>query len=205
MKYMIFFFIPLLFATLINRDKTEAQQQLYVAVVTVTQPIERGTVFTPEMVTGENPVVDVVFWPVESAPQTGFANLEDVIGLVAKLDLPTRTPLLTTNLVAAIAEVSNIGSDLALFTPLGRQAVPISPTLVASVPNGLQRFACVDVIAILDFGEGVSSTFTAGTGEVLELSQGIITVGLLPEDAVTLIWVQDNDLPIGLQFSESCD
>ncbi|HLA42599.1 MAG TPA: hypothetical protein VJZ27_04140, partial [Aggregatilineales bacterium] len=64
---------------------------------------------------------------------------------------------------------------------------------------------CVNVIGIFDFGGELSaSPIPLGfEGVIVERKpdSDIITVALSPEEALTVTWVQDNDIPLRL---DSC-
>lgn len=173
----------------------QSQSQDTVQVAVVTQPIERGTVFTPLLI---EQVVELVEFPSASAPINSVSDMELVVGKVARIDLPTRTPILTNMLVTDTTQTAFIGSDLALFVPTGQRAVPVETRLLGELPP--TPFTCVEVVANLNFGEAGTSTFPIAAGvEILAISSEIITLALLPEEAVVLVWAQDNALPVRLQ------
>lgn len=117
------------------------------------------------------------------------------MGRVARADMPSRTPILLTNLVDDFSQTSRIGSDVALFVPEGQVAVPLSLRGVSA--DGIQHFSQVEVIGTFDFGNEIVTTFSL-SAEVLEIGQKNITVAVTPEDAVMLVWMQDMGIPLKL-------
>ncbi len=192
MRY--FWVLPILFMTLLSL-RTQNRQEETVLIAIVTQPVERGTIFTPDMSSGSAPIVDLVEWPAALAPFNAITNLRDIMGRVARADMPSRTPILLTNLVDDFSQTSRIGSDVALFVPEGQVAVPLSLRGVSA--DGIQHFSQVEVIGTFDFGDEIVTTFSL-SAEVLEIGQKNITVAVTPEDAVMLVWMQDMGIPLKL-------
>lgn len=192
MKY--FWVFPILLVAVWSL-RTQNRQEETVLIAIVTQPVERGTIFTPDMLSGSAPIVDLVEWPAALAPFNAITNLRDIMGRVARADMPSRTPILLTNLVDDFAQTSRIGSDVALFVPKGKVAVPLSLRGVSA--GGIQRFSQVEVTGTFDFGDDIITTFTLNA-EVLEIGQKNITVAVTPEDAVMLVWMQDMGIPLKL-------
>ncbi|MBZ0306556.1 MAG: hypothetical protein K8I82_10860 [Anaerolineae bacterium] len=190
MRY--FWVIPIVFMAVLSL-RTQNRQEETVLIAVVTQPVERGTVFTPDMVSGSAPIVDLVEWPVALAPFNTVTNLRDITGRVARADMPSRTPILLTNLVDDFSQTSRIGSDVALFVPEDKVAVPLSLRGVSA--GGIQRFSQVEITGIFDFGNEIVTSFVL-SGEVLEIGEKNMTVAVTPDDAVMLIWMQDMGIPL---------
>lgn len=195
MKSLLMIFLPVV--ALAGLWKTDTRQET-VTIAIVNQPVVRGTVFTPDRVTGATPVVQLVEWPAALVPSNAISNVQDIIGKIAKSDMPTRTPVLATNLVDETTQLSRIGSDVALFTSPGNLAVPLDLRILTVA--GVQPFSCVDVVGMFDFGEDIVAVFMLGPGaEVVEIGQKNIIVSVLPEHIVTLVWAQDMGIPLSLQ------
>jgi hypothetical protein len=179
-----------------------------VPVIVVTQPLPRGTVLRPDLLSGPGAVVEVQQWKVEFAPQTAFRNLEDLEGLVVRIDLVARTPLLAGNLVPEAPQAATIGSDSALLMPPGTVGVPLRVSNLAAAPSTLAETDCVSISGVFNFGGDLAGTRLplADGGVVIEnvAGSGVVTVALDRQSAVTLVWAQQNTIPLWLDFSEAC-
>lgn len=129
-------------------------------VVVALQDLPRGFRLTEEFISGGSPAVAVRRWPVESIPQNGFDNVEAVKDLLVRSDIPRESPILSTQLVADMTALGDVGSDAALLLPPGMVAIslPLDPSGVGSVAYGLQHGDFVDVILSFLFIE-VDETF----------------------------------------------
>lgn len=133
-------------------------------VVIALQDLPRGFQFTADQVDINNPAaaVGLIEWPVDqlSVPANAINNPEDLIGLLARTDLPREAPILLTQVVPDVQDLSRIGSDAALTVPPGLVAiaVPISPSGVSAVSFAPQPGDFVDIILSFLFVE-VDETF----------------------------------------------
>jgi hypothetical protein len=179
-----------------------------VPVIVVTGPVARGTVLLPDLLAGPNAVVEVQQWKAEFAPETAFHQLEDLEGLVVRIDLAARTPLLAGNLVVEAPQAAAIGSDTALMMPPGTVAVPLFVSNLAAAPPTLGETDCVRIDGVFNFGGQLAETRLplAAVGVVVEnvAGSGMVTVATDRESAVTLIWAQQNSIRLWLDFSEGC-
>lgn len=110
------------------------------SIVVVTQPLERGTVFTPNVLT-------TIPYPKQDLVEgTFFTNVNDVVGKVARFDMDARVPVTTT----MIADVTT-GSFAAFQIPKGMVAISIPITRLSSVSYALQAGDHVNVISTVLF------------------------------------------------------
>ena len=175
-----------------------------VPVIVVTGPVARGTVLLPDLLSGPNAVVEVQQWKAEFAPETAFRQLEDLEGLVVRIDLAARTPLLAGNLVVEAPQAAAIGSDTALMMPPETFAVPLRVSNLAAAPPTLSETDCVNIDGVFNFGGALAETrlpLLVGGVVVENVSgSGVVTVAAGREAAVTLIWAQQNTIPLWLEF-----
>lgn len=184
------------------------QEEPFTPVIITKQPLPRGTVLLPELLYGDNAVVEVQHWTAELAPQTAFGRLEDLEGLVVRLDLPTRSPLLAGNLVSDATLASAVGSDTGLLIPEGTLGVPLRVDNLAGAPFDLGELDCVRVQGVFDFGRTVGETplLLAAWGVVVENVAGseVVTIALPSESALALVWAQDNAISLLLEYGQDC-
>jgi len=118
-----------------------------VEIVVAIQELPRGLRIPP--VDPNNPeagAVRIERWPVESAPFNAYTNIEDVVGKIARTDIPRGAPILSTMLVDSLLDMSDIGSDAAAVMPPGRVAVALPMDRLTGVAYALREGDYVDVI-----------------------------------------------------------
>lgn len=173
-----------------------------VTVIVARQPIPRGTVLIGEHLYGADALVEAQTWDARFAPQTAFARLDDLEGLVARVDIPTRTPLLAGNLAPDLTLAAAIGSDTALLLPADLLGVPIERRRIAEAPPVLDPLDCVEAWGVFNFGGALRDTrfLLAESGVVIENVPGaaVVTLALPPQDALVVVWAQDNAIPLVL-------
>lgn len=110
-------------------------------VVIALQDLPRGIVIEPSM-------VDVRLWPLDTAPQTSFVDVEQVIGKIARTDIPRESPVVQAQLVENLFDIGRQGSDLATQIEQGLVgiAVPLDPTGLGQAAYGFQAGDRIDVI-----------------------------------------------------------
>jgi hypothetical protein len=88
--------------------------------------------------------------------------------------------------------------------PFNRRGVPLRVENLYTAPPTLTELECVDVIAVFQFGrEELQTRFIVGRGgTVVEniAGSGRVTVALEPEAAVIAVWMQDNGIPLALEY-----
>ncbi len=121
-----------------------------VEIVVAVQDLPRGIVIPPDG-------VGVVPWPQDALPEAGnyftAAELQDVIGRVARTDIFRGSPILARQIVPNLYEVARTGSDAAALMsvfedeePRVAISIPLDPTGVGQVAYGIQAGDFVDVI-----------------------------------------------------------
>ena len=206
MRYV--FLMSLIFALGWTTLHAQEPDEATVPVVVATQPLARGTVLLPDLLSGPNAVVEVQQWKVEFAPQTAFSQLEDLDGLVVRVDLVARTPLLAGNVVPEAPRAATVGSDTALLMPPDTVGVPLRVSNLAAAPATLAETDCVRIDGVFNFGGDLAGTRlpVLDGGVVVEniAGTGVVTVATDRETAVTLVWMQQNTIPLWLDFSTAC-
>jgi Flp pilus assembly protein CpaB len=109
-------------------------------IVIAAQNIPRGAVITESDVTLRG-------WPVEVLPEGAFADPKEVIGKVARVDIPRQKPIVPEDLTAQPAEAARRGSEASLFVPPGKVAFPIPADEAGAVAFNLAPGDRVDVVA----------------------------------------------------------
>lgn len=121
---------------------TEALPEIVVAI----QSIPRGAIIRPEMVALRE-------WPPNALPFNAITDLEDVIGKHARTDLYIENPILTSMVVPDLADLAEVGSDIAAIIPQGRVAVAVPMDRLTSVAYAIQPGDHVDVIVSMLYVE----------------------------------------------------
>lgn len=111
----------------------------YVEIVIAVQDIPRGVAIEPNMVA-------LVPYPEEVAPLSAFTNIEDAIGMIARVDIFREQPVLQGLVVPDLANLGNVGSDAAAVLPSNRVGVALPMDRLTSVAYAIQPGDRVDVI-----------------------------------------------------------
>jgi len=116
-------------------------QELTTIIIAV-QPISRGQ----EIIEG---MIGFRAWPVDALPFNAYeaetTELADLYGQIARTDIQTEQPLLTSYLTPSRADLAAIGSDLAAIIPEGQVAIAVPVDRLTSVAYGIQAGDRVDV------------------------------------------------------------
>lgn len=121
-----------------------------VEIVVAIQDLPRGIVIPPDG-------VGVQLWPQQALPEPGnyftADELNDVIGQIARTDIPRGMPILARQIVPNLYEIAQTGSDAAALMrafegdqPRVAVSIPLDPTGVGQVAYGIQPGDFVDVI-----------------------------------------------------------
>jgi len=108
-------------------------------IVIAAQNIPRGAVIMESDVTLRG-------WPVEVLPEGAFADPKEVIGKVARVDIPRQKPIVPEDLTVQPAEAARRGSEAGLFVPPGKVAFPIPADEAGAVAFNLAPGDRVDVL-----------------------------------------------------------
>ncbi len=119
-----------------------------VQIVVAVQELPRGI-----RIPAEN-AVQLRNWPAESAPFNALQNVDDVIGKIARIDIPREAPVLSTYLVDNLQELTQrgrVGSDAAAVMPPGLEAISMPMDRLTGVAYALREGDYVDVILSMLF------------------------------------------------------
>ncbi|MBO9363266.1 MAG: Flp pilus assembly protein CpaB [Thermoflexus sp.] len=108
-------------------------------IVVAAQNIPRGAVITKLDVTLRG-------WPIEVLPEGAFEDPKEVIGRVARVDIPRQKPIVPEDLTVQTAEAARRGSEASLFVPPGKVAFPIPADEAGAVAFNLAPGDRVDVL-----------------------------------------------------------
>lgn len=111
----------------------------FVKVVVAAQEIPRGLPIPEDGVILRE-------WPIQSFPVNGISETKDVIGSIARTDIPRESPILTTQLVDSLDKIAARGSDAALIIPPGLVAISVPIDRLTNVANAPKTGDYVDVI-----------------------------------------------------------
>ena len=111
----------------------------FTQVVVAVQNIPRGTIIEPDRVT-------TIRFPAESIPSGAFAEIDDVVGLIAATDIFSEELIIARKLVQGFSSLGRVGSDAAAILDPGRVAVAVPMDRITSVAYALQPGDRVDVI-----------------------------------------------------------
>ncbi|MBN2469488.1 MAG: Flp pilus assembly protein CpaB [Anaerolineae bacterium] len=120
----------------------------FVEIVVAVQELPRGI-----RIPAEN-AVELRRWPAEAAPFNALQSLDDVIGKIARTDIPRESPVLSTMLVdnlRELAERGRVGSDAAAVMPPGLVAVSIPMDRITGVAYAIREGDYVDVMMSMLF------------------------------------------------------
>lgn len=116
----------------------------FTQVVVAVQNIPRGTIIEPDRVT-------TIRFPAESIPSGAFAEIDDVVGLIAATDIFSEELIIARKLVQDFSSLGRVGSDAAAILDPGRVAVAVPMDRITSVAYALQPGDRVDVIVSMLF------------------------------------------------------
>ncbi len=111
----------------------------FVEIVLAVQELPRGITIPADG-------VELRRWPAETAPFNSLQTLDDVVGKIARTDIPREAPVLSTMLVDDLANISNVGSDAAAVMPAGLVAVSVPMDRLTGVAYAIREGDYVDVI-----------------------------------------------------------
>ncbi len=117
----------------------------FVEIVIAVQDLPRGI-----RIPAEN-AVELRRWPAEAAPFNALQDLDDVIGKIARTDIPRESPVLSTQLVDSLRDIADVGSDAAAVMPSGLVAVSIPMDRITGVAYAIREGDYVDVIMSMLF------------------------------------------------------
>jgi len=113
-------------------------------IVVAAQNIPRGT-----RITAENGAVKMEPWPETAMPEGVLIDLEDVYGLITRVDVMMGMPITEGMLTEQPGDLGGIGSDTALQIPSGKVAYALPVARYSSVAWAIQPGDHVDVIISL--------------------------------------------------------
>ena len=120
----------------------------FVEIVVAVQELPRGI-----RIPAEN-AVELRRWPAAAAPFNALQSLDDVVGKIARTDIPRESPVLSTMLVdnlRELAERGRVGSDAAAIMPPGLVAVSIPMDRITGVAYAIREGDYVDVLMSMLF------------------------------------------------------
>ncbi|MDW8327146.1 MAG: hypothetical protein RMK99_11305 [Anaerolineales bacterium] len=127
------------------------------------QNLSRGQVIPTE-------AIIVMPWPADMAPPSALTDPNQVVGRLARYDIPRNSLLLSTMLVVSPTQVSRFGSDAALLIPPGFTAISIPYDRKSGVAFGIRDGDYVNVIvswALVDIDEEFQTVLPNLTAGVL--------------------------------------
>jgi Flp pilus assembly protein CpaB len=119
-----------------------------VEIVVAVQELPRGI-----RIPAEN-AVELRPWPAEAAPFNSLQSLDDVVGKIARTDIPRESPVLSTMLVDNLRELADrgrVGSDAAAVMPAGLVAVSVPMDRLTGVAYAIREGDYVDIILSMLF------------------------------------------------------
>ncbi len=119
----------------------------FVEIVVAVQELPRG-LRIPE--TG---AVELRLFPAtpETLPFNALQNLDDVIGKIARTDIPREAPVLSTMLVESLQDIADVGSDAAAIMAPTTVAVSIPMDRFTGVAYAIREGDYVDVVLSMLF------------------------------------------------------
>lgn len=163
-KSYVFFLFALLFAVgvgylvLNTLENANAGQKPIstVPVVVAAQDVTLGTTLLPEH-------LRVIQWPLESAPESRFSKLEDLLGRVAKVDL-------FTNEMIHDARLAPVGNDgIGALIPSGMRAQAIKVNDESGVAGFIHPGDFVDIVMIFRTNAGIEARTSLQNIKVLAI------------------------------------
>ncbi|HUX76931.1 MAG TPA: Flp pilus assembly protein CpaB [Anaerolineae bacterium] len=111
-------------------------------IVVAAQNIPRGNRITSD-------AVQTATWPETSVPEGALADVEEVLGRVARVDIVLDMPILDGMLTDAPGDLGAVGSDAALQIPAGKVAFALPVSRYSGVAWAIRPGDHVDVIVSL--------------------------------------------------------
>jgi Flp pilus assembly protein CpaB len=108
-------------------------------VVIALQNLPRGFRITED-------AVDIRLWPAESVPFNAYSDPADVVGKIARTDIPREAPIIFTTIVEDLSDIATVGSDAAAVMPAGLVAVTLPMDRITGVGYAIREGDYVDVI-----------------------------------------------------------
>jgi Flp pilus assembly protein CpaB len=113
-------------------------------VVVAVQNISRGAIIPPD-------AIEIRPWPFEALPFSAIYDPDDVVGRIARVDLYSENPILSSMVVDTLDQLGATGSDAAAILPAGTVAITIPWDRLTSVGYAPQMGDRVDLIVSLLF------------------------------------------------------
>lgn len=196
-------------------------------VVIALENLPRGTRINEEVAAQ----LGVVYWPAAIAPDTAFADVADLNGLILYADVEQWQPILQDNVIADSDSLS-LDNAAAITLPSDKVAVSIPVGQIESVPFGIQEGDRIDVMATMLFidagneyqvlttpdasapprlmtqqiAEDAMVVFIgrlASDSNATPLPTDIVTLAVSPEEAVVLTWAIEAMLPLTFVTGEA--
>ncbi|MBN1966419.1 MAG: hypothetical protein JW910_17345 [Anaerolineae bacterium] len=117
----------------------------FVEIVIAVQELPRGI-----RIPAEN-AVELRRWPLESVPFNALTDVDEVIGSIARIDIPRESPVLSTMVVESLQDVADVGSDAAAIMPSGLVAVSVPMDRFTGVAYAIRPGDYVDIILSMLF------------------------------------------------------
>ncbi len=155
------------------------------SIVIAAQNIPRGAVITASDVTLRG-------WPVEVLPEGAFTDTEQVVGKIARVDIPRQKPIVPEDLTTTPVEAARLGSEAALFVPPGKVAFAFPVDEAAAVAFNIAPGDKVDVLVTFSFVKPVDE----------ELARRLIALGLEPPAAIQAAMMDPKRLVASYQVSQ---
>ncbi len=149
-------------------------------VIVAKQFIERGTL----LITGTVPLNEYISleeWPQSWVAQEALTSFDQVVGRIARSDLPRGTVLTQDMLTDQAGDLVRTGSDAALLIPPDRVAIAIPVDHISSVGWSLRRGDHVDVLVsflMIDLDEEFQTPLPNQVAPLVDINAGAATEGM---------------------------
>ncbi|MBN2304964.1 MAG: hypothetical protein JXQ72_10825 [Anaerolineae bacterium] len=159
-----------------------AQVQNLVEIVVAIQDLPRGIVI-PENGVG------IHLWPEDALPESGNyytgAEINEVVGRIARTDIARGAPILSRQLVDNLFEIAATGSDAAAILRAAGEnlvavAIPLDPSGIGQVAYGIQDGDFVDVILsflFVDVDPSFQTRMPNNVSLITRAETGELTIG----------------------------
>jgi Flp pilus assembly protein CpaB len=144
-------------------------------VVVAQQRIDRGTLLVTDTQVALNEWVSLENWPKGWVTQDALVSLDQVVGRVARSDIPRGTLLTADMLTDQAGDLGATGSDAALLIPPDRVAVAVPVDHISSVGWSLRRGDRVDVLVsflMIDLDEEFQTALPNQASTLVNIEQG---------------------------------